>query len=160
MEEQYLSDATLLACVKASVEAGGVFRFYPRGVSMLPTIREGRDAVLLVAPTDYKVGDALLYRRANGKAVLHRLLAIRKDGLVFSGDNQGYKETGLSPDAVYAKLSAVIYDDKDPALRRVEAADSREHLAAVRRVRRRYPIRRARYLLSRVKAKIKVLLRK
>ena len=35
--------------IKEVVESGGEFRLFPRGTSMLPLIRQGRDSVALVA---------------------------------------------------------------------------------------------------------------
>jgi hypothetical protein len=95
------------------IASGGEFRLYPRGTSMMPLLREGRDSVALVAPDRIKRGDILLYRREDGQFVLHRLLRIEKDKtLTFCGDNQSRLEKGISPDAVIARVAYFWRDDK------------------------------------------------
>ena len=95
------------------IASGGEFRLYPRGTSMLPLLREGRDSVALVAPDSIKRGDILLYRRPDGHFVLHRLMRIEKDAtLTFCGDNQDRLEKGISPDAVIARVAYFWRDDK------------------------------------------------
>ena len=56
------------------IGSGGEFELYPRGTSMLPLIREGRDSVILISPDSPDVGDIVLYRRAGGQYVLHRIV--------------------------------------------------------------------------------------
>ena len=95
------------------IASGGEFRLYPRGTSMMPLLREGRDSVALVAPDRIKRGDILLYRREDGQFVLHRLLRIEKDKtLTFCGDNQSRLEKGIAPDAVIARVAYFWRDDK------------------------------------------------
>ncbi len=160
MEQTNLSADDLFSLVREGVKNGGVFRFFPRGTSMLPVIRPERDTVLLVSPDGYQPGDVLLYRRENGQAVLHRLIAVKKSGLVCRGDNQAVTETGVSPDAVYAKLSAISYDDALPEKRRTVSVDDPFYLSLVAHARRHYPLRRIRYLLSALKTKVLRGLRK
>ena len=95
------------------IASGGEFRLYPRGTSMKPLLREGRDSVALVAPDRLKRGDILLYRRTDGHFVLHRLLCVEKDmTLTFCGDNQSRLEKGITPDAVIARVAYIWRDDK------------------------------------------------
>ena len=62
--------AALMPLIDEVIAAGGAFRLYPRGTSMLPMLTEGEDAVELVAAEPYAVGDVLLYRRASGQFVV------------------------------------------------------------------------------------------
>ena len=95
------------------IGSGGEFRLFPRGTSMKPLLREGKDSVALVAPEGYRRGDILLYRRPNGNFVLHRLMEVEKDGrLTFCGDNQSLLEKGVAPDAVIARVAAVYRGEK------------------------------------------------
>ena len=94
------------------VESGGEFRVAPRGTSMWPLLREGRDAVALVAPKHLKKWDICLYRRADGSYVLHRLMRFKKGEPVFCGDNQTTMEYGVSREAVIAKVIAIYRDEK------------------------------------------------
>lgn len=96
--------AALMPTIAEVIAAGGIFRLYPRGTSMLPLLHEGTDSVELAAANTYTVGDVLLYRRANGQFVLHRLIAVERDTLTFCGDNQTSLEYGVPKSAVLAKM--------------------------------------------------------
>ena len=64
----------------------------PRGQSMLPFIREGRDAVVLKLRDDVQVGDIVL-ARLPGRYVLHRVFGVEGGRLTLMGDgNVGLKE--------------------------------------------------------------------
>lgn len=103
MREQ-MELAALMPTIREVMDAGGAFRLYPRGKSMLPLLVEGEDSIELGAAEPYAVGDVLLYRRENGQFVLHRLIAVQKDGLVFCGDHQRDLEYGVPKSAVLAKM--------------------------------------------------------
>lgn len=103
--------AALMPMIDEVIAAGGVFRLYPRGTSMQPLLVAGEDSVELAAAEPYAVGDVLLYRRANGQFVLHRLIAVQKHGLVFCGDNQRALEFGVPKSAVLAKMSGYYKGD-------------------------------------------------
>ena len=47
----------LAPLIKEVVDSGSQIRIYPSGKSMLPTIVDGRDSVMLTAPTDLKKMD-------------------------------------------------------------------------------------------------------
>ena len=46
----------LVPIIREVLETGSEFRLYPRGRSMLPTIVEGQDSVMLAKPTEVAVG--------------------------------------------------------------------------------------------------------
>lgn len=100
MKESFeLADA--VAVIAEAVEDGGEFTLYPMGVSMLPTIVPGRDSVRLVRADTFKKGDIILYKRACGSFVLHRILKLCKDGtLILCGDNQRALEKDVSRKSV------------------------------------------------------------
>lgn len=99
--------------IREVIDSGGEFRLYPRGTSMLPLLRQGIDSVVLVAPRTLKRGDVLLYRRANGQYVLHRLVRVRRDGsLWFSGDNHMTVEKGIVREQIIASVTAVFRGEK------------------------------------------------
>ena len=85
------------------VEKGGNFRLYPRGVSMLPLLREGIDSVNLGAADTVKKGDIVFYLRKNGEYVLHRVIGERKDGFLLCGDAQTLVECGIRREQIFAK---------------------------------------------------------
>ena len=65
----------LMPVIRERLEAGETVEFMPRGVSMLPLLRQGRDAVVLSPlPERLRKYDVVLYRRRNGQYVLHRIV--------------------------------------------------------------------------------------
>ena len=82
------------------------------GGSMLPLLAGGRDRVTLgPVPERLRRGEVLLYRRADGSYVLHRLTDFGPDGtLVFCGDRQIELERGIRPEQVIAR--AVAFERK------------------------------------------------
>lgn len=63
------------------------------GDSMYPMLINCRDQVELI-PVSYqqKEKDVILYRRDNGRYILHRIVALTRDGYICCGDNQSEKE--------------------------------------------------------------------
>lgn len=98
--------ATLLPLIEEVLARGGEFELHPRGQSMLPAIREGRDTVMLAQATPpYGRGDLLLYRRTSGAFVLHRVVRVERDGtLSMRGDNQFAVERGIREEQVIAAV--------------------------------------------------------
>lgn len=90
------------------LDGGGRVKLSPRGVSMLPFIREERDEVTLTKPSaPYRKGDVFLYEREDGNLVLHRLVGRNKNGLIFRGDNQLHKEFAVAPQTLIGLVSSV-----------------------------------------------------
>lgn len=74
---------------------------------MLPLLREGRDTVILKAPSDkLKVNDVILYRRNTETYVLHRIVKAAADGYVCIGDAQRVYERGVRDEQVIAVMIA------------------------------------------------------
>ena len=90
MEKHSILLAELIPVIRDVLAAGGEFSLMPRGQSMLPYFREGRDSVILspiTAPP--RRGDILLYVRTNGTPVLHRVVSAEADGtFTMRGDSQ------------------------------------------------------------------------
>lgn len=94
------------------ISSGGEFQFKPNGISMLPLIRPGVDTVTLVSPGEIKKTDIVLYRRDNGKFVLHRVMLVRKKDYVMCGDNQKVYEPRIRRDQILATVKDIIKDGK------------------------------------------------
>ena len=79
------------------IEAGGTVCFGPKGVSMMPMIRQGIDTVVIAkAPDRLKKYDIPLYRRPDGQFVLHRVISAGKNGVyTMRGDNQTVSEKNV-----------------------------------------------------------------
>lgn len=82
------------------------------GSSMSPFLVHGRDTVYLSKITyPPRRGDMVLYRRDNGKFVLHRVYEAG-DTYTMVGDAQTLLERGIRPDQLLARVSAVNRDGK------------------------------------------------
>ena len=98
------------------LEAGASVPLRVTGSSMVPFLRDRRDLVFLRAPRflPYQPGDILLFRRAGGQLVLHRLRKVRGDGtLLLNGDGQTWLETA-SQEQVLAVVEHIRLDDGPP----------------------------------------------
>lgn len=80
-----------LTTFEETLRASGRLIYTSVGRSMLPLLREGRDVLLIETAPDYRVGDAVLFRRpgvqGRGAYVLHRILRIGPEGYWIVGDN-------------------------------------------------------------------------
>ncbi len=95
MIEKDLRMEQLVPLIQERLEAGQSVRFSPRGISMLPMLRQGTDSVVLSAlPERLQRYDLPLYQRENGQYVLHRVIGVG-DTYTCMGDNQFTPEPGL-----------------------------------------------------------------
>ncbi|MDO4563085.1 MAG: S24/S26 family peptidase [Clostridia bacterium] len=93
----------LLPEIEKKLAENKPFALFHRGTSMLPTLREGRDTVILARPDKIGKYDIVLYRRKNGKFVLHRIVKRKGGQYVLRGDNQFENEYGITKDMVIAR---------------------------------------------------------
>jgi hypothetical protein len=56
--------------------------------------------------------DIPLYKRNNGKFVLHRIIGFEKDSYVMCGDNQLFAEKGIKDDNIIAVVETIIRNGK------------------------------------------------
>ena len=107
----------MLPLIEECLAAGQSVRFSPRGVSMLPLIRQGRDSVTLASPPEkLKKYDIPLYRRKNGHFVLHRVVRVG-DTYTCIGDNQFVYEKGIEHGQIIAVCTDITRDGKTTSLR-------------------------------------------
>lgn len=93
----------MVPLMREQLEQGGEVCFTPRGTSMLPMLRNGRDTVTLIQPdTPPKKYQLVFYQRDNGQYVLHRIVRVEKEGYVLRGDNQFVDETGIRREQILA----------------------------------------------------------
>lgn len=103
----------MLPVIEEKLESGGSVTFEPRGVSMLPLIRQGKDSVTISALKEKpKKGDVIFYRRADGRFVLHRIVGEDSQGYILCGDNQCLLEHGVTADCIIGIMTEVIRDGK------------------------------------------------
>lgn len=78
------------------------------GSSMSPFLVHGRDTVYLTKiRRPLKRGDMVLYRRASGQYILHRVYAAEHETLTMIGDGQASLEPGIRHEQTLALVSAV-----------------------------------------------------
>ena len=96
----------LVPVFRERLAAGQSIRFSPRGVSMLPMLRQRIDTVTLSpAPAQLKKYDLPLYQRDDGKYILHRI--VNAEGTYTCiGDNQFVLEPGVRHDQIIAVVTS------------------------------------------------------
>lgn len=94
------------------LSAGQKVRFSPRGISMMPMLRQGIDSVVL-SPLPDKLCkyDLPLYRRDDGKYILHRVVKV-DNCYTCIGDNQITLEHGVRHDQMIAVVSGFYRRDR------------------------------------------------
>ena len=108
---------SLYDVILLQLQNGGKANLVVTGVSMKPMLTEGRDTVILMPITaDPVAGDIVLYRRDNGKFVLHRIIRVTPEGYLISGDNQ-YKLEDVSRQQMLAVVSAFVRKGRSHTLR-------------------------------------------
>ena len=99
--------------IKESLKNGKTVRFAPRGISMLPMLRQGMDTVVLSPlPEKLKKYDLPLYQREDGKYVLHRIVKV-SDTYTCIGDNQFELEPGVRYDQMIAVVTKFTRGEKE-----------------------------------------------
>lgn len=96
----------LMPLFREQLDAGKSVKFSPRGISMLPMLRQGIDSVVLSPiPEQLQKYDLPLYRRDDGKYILHRIV---KTGQTYTciGDNQFQPEPGVRREQMIALVTA------------------------------------------------------
>lgn len=124
-----LSGSDLAEFLSAVVERRRAFRFKARGFSMSPFIKDGD--VLTVAPlaADVRRGDVIAFRpKDTGGLVVHRAVALTRNGIVARGDN------AIEPDGIVAAddtLGILARVDRDGRRMRCGLGPERHLIAAL-----------------------------
>lgn len=83
------------------------------GTSMMPLLRQNRDLMIIRKPDGRcQRYDVPLYKRNDGKYVLHRILKVNNDSYVLCGDNCRRREYGITDRQIIGVLSAVVRDGR------------------------------------------------
>ena len=106
MKQTEASLHDLMPLIRERLAAGQSVRFSPKGISMLPMLRQGKDSVeLSPLPSGLKKYDLPLYQRDDGSYVLHRVVRVART-YTCMGDNQFAEESGVRPDQMIALVTA------------------------------------------------------
>ncbi len=112
LEKCRVSMESLAELLALQLENGGKATLTVTGSSMVPMLQHRRDQVELipVAPRQKK-GDIILYRRENGRYVLHRIVGVVPNGYICCGDNQAEKEP-VAQEQLFAVVSGFVRKGK------------------------------------------------
>lgn len=111
--EKELRLEQLLPLIQEQLDKGKSVKFMPRGVSMLPMLRQGIDSVVLSPiPEKLKKYDLPLYRRKSGQFVLHRIVKAG-DTYTCIGDNQFVYEPGIEDGQLIGLVTAFYRGKKE-----------------------------------------------
>ena len=152
--KRLIGEEELMPLIEAQLAAGQKVRYLPfRGVSMLPMLRQGKDAVeLSPMPERLKKYDLPVYRRKSGQYVMHRVVAVKEDHYVCLGDNT-LKFEHIYPEQMIGVVSAFKRGSK-----RIEV-DSPGYQLYCRLWRPTRPLRLLIYQMKRIAKKVLGILR-
>ena len=102
--------AELAELIKIQLEEGGRAELMVTGSSMHPLFHSRRDKVIL-SPRVAKKPDVILYRRDNGAYILHRIVRVKGNMFIVTGDNQWQLED-VRPDQVLAVVEGWYHKGK------------------------------------------------
>lgn len=90
----------------------GVLVYTNVGRSMMPLLRQGRDLLVIHKKTDKRLRwlDVPLYKRPDGKYIMHRVMWVHSDSYTICGDNQWRLERGVKEEQILGVLTAVQRD--------------------------------------------------
>ncbi len=95
------------------LESGGTVNFNPNGTSMLPTIMNHGDRVIIKKPNrKLKKYELPLYRRDDGNFVLHRVVRVYDDSYGMCGDNQWTIEKGITDKHIVGLVTTIYRKGK------------------------------------------------
>ena len=109
-KEVHLDD--VMPQIRTLLAAGQSVRLYPKGVSMLPMLRQGIDSVML-SPVSSKLKkyDLPFYQRKDGHYVLHRIVKVGETYTCI-GDNQYPYEPGVRQEQLIAVVTGFYRGEK------------------------------------------------
>lgn len=98
---------SIMPLIKEQLALGESVKFSPKGVSMLPMLRQGVDSVVISPlPQQLKKYDIPLYQRDNGQYVLHRIVSVENGCYTCIGDNQYSFEKSVRRDQLIGVVTA------------------------------------------------------
>jgi len=100
----------------------GLLVYTNTGISMMPLLRQHRDLLVIKPKPEGRLKrlDVPIYKRDNGKYIVHRIIWVRKNDYLICGDNQWYPERGITDRHIIGVLDSVIRDGKTIPLRETE----------------------------------------
>lgn len=95
------------------IKDGTAVTFTPKGSSMLPFIRGGKDSVELKSAEGAKVGDIVLARVGQSAYVIHRIIRIEGDEVTLMGDGNIAGKEYCRREDIMALATKIIRNGKE-----------------------------------------------
>ena len=150
VKEYHTQLDNLMPLFRERLAAGQKIQFSPRGISMLPMLRQGIDSVILSAVQEnLRKFDIPLYQRQDGKYILHRIVEVGETYTCI-GDNQFIYERGVRREQMIAVVTAFTRGGRE-----ISVEDPAYRLYC----RLWHGSRKIRYFLHRVKNKLRRMLK-
>lgn len=111
METVTVPMQSLAEVVRLQLDNGGRANLTVTGNSMYPMLISHRDTVTLIPPVKLSKGDVILFQRASGAYILHRIVGFSTEGFVCCGDNQIVRES-VSREQVVAVVDGFVRKGK------------------------------------------------
>lgn len=112
MQKQIVANDILISEIVRLISDGSKVIFTPKGMSMLPFIRGGRDSVVLIAPKDIMNGDIVLAKVGN-IYVLHRVIELSDFFVTLMGDGNIIGTEKCVRNDILAVAEKIIKDKKE-----------------------------------------------
>ena len=98
--------AEMLPLIQEAVCRGGQAEMTVTGHSMRPLLKNRVSSVRLEKPEQLRKGDIVLFRRHDGKCVLHRIVAVRGGCYDIAGDDQYTVDRDVPESSIIARVAA------------------------------------------------------
>lgn len=114
MQTKSVKLSEIYSVMSEMLNNGGTVNFNPRGTSMLPTIHNDGDRVVLKKFKSLKKYELPLYLRDDGQFVLHRVHKVNSDGTYnMCGDNQWHIEKNVRQDQIIGTVIKIYRGNKE-----------------------------------------------
>lgn len=111
MQKIVMPNHILVTEISRLVNEGTQVTFVPKGSSMLPFIRGGRDSVVLVKNDDISPLDIVL-AKVGESYVIHRVIKVDGDRITLMGDGNLYGTEHCHRNDILAKVARIIKDER------------------------------------------------
>ena len=112
MQRRIIANDVLVPEIVRLISEGSKVTFTPKGVSMLPFIRGGRDSVVLRSHDDIRKGDIVL-AQVGSSYVLHRVIEIDDTTVILMGDGNIIGVEKCRASDILAMAEKIIKDGKE-----------------------------------------------
>ena len=112
MRKVTLPNEVLLEEAATLLDEGREVCFVPKGNSMLPFIRGGKDSVVLKKKSPVEVGDIALVRLPESRYVMHRVVKVRPEEVVLMGDGNCKGQERCHPADVLGVVAYIVKGER------------------------------------------------